>query len=59
MEPSVQIVLSPAVKTDVGQFIDAMKHEPIDLERLGVEGIALEEILTVMERMFAVLSKRG
>ena len=55
VEPSAQITVSKAVGADVGQFIDAMRSEPIDLEKLGVEGMPLEEILRALERMFAVL----
>lgn len=52
--PSAQIMVSKAIGADVGQFIDAMRSEPIDLKKLGVEGMPLEEILRALERMFAV-----
>ena len=52
--PSAQIMVSKAIGADVGQFIDAMRSEPINLEKLGVEGMPLEEILRALERMFAV-----
>ena len=54
VEPSAQVTVSSAVGADVNQFIDAMKREPVDLEKLGVEGMPLEEILRALERMFAV-----
>ena len=55
VEPAVQIAVTSAVKADVEQFIHAMKRDPVDLERLGVEGMPLDEILRTLERMFAVL----
>ena len=58
VEPNAQIAVTPAVTEDVRRFIDAIKAEPIDLEKLGVEGITLEEILKEQERMFAVSLKR-
>lgn len=54
VEPSAQVTVSSAVGADVNQFIDAMKREPVDLEKLGVEGMPLEEILRALERMFAI-----
>lgn len=54
-EPTVQIAVTPAVKVDVEQFINAMKIDSIDLERLGIEGMPLEEILRTLKRMFVVL----
>lgn len=57
MEPSAQITVSPAVGADVGQFINAMRSESINLEKLGVEGMPLEEILRALERMLAVSSE--
>lgn len=54
VEPSAQITVSKTVGADVGQFIDAMRSEPIDLEKLGVEGMTLEEILRTMSNMFVV-----
>lgn len=56
-EPSAQITVSKTVGADVGQFIDAMRSEPIDLEKLGVKGMPLEEILSALERMFTVPSQ--
>lgn len=54
VEPSAQITVSPAVGADVGRFIDAMRSKPVDLGKLGVEGMPLEEILSALERMFVV-----
>lgn len=51
--PSIQIAVSPAVEADVEQFITEMRIEPVDLEKLGVEGMPLEEILRALERMFS------
>ena len=51
-EPTVQIAITSAVKADVEQFINAMKRDPVDLERLGVEELTLEEVLGTLERMF-------
>ena len=53
-EPTVQIAITSAVKVDVEQFINAMKIDSIDLERLGIEGMPLEEILRTLKRMFVV-----
>ena len=53
--PTVQIVVTSAVKADVEQFINAIKIDPVDLERLGAEEMPLDEILRTLERMFAVL----
>lgn len=55
VEPTAQIPLSSAVEVDVGHFIDAMRNEPIDLKKLGIEGMPLEEILSALKRTFAVL----
>lgn len=55
MEPSVQITISPAVETDVRQFIQVIRDEPVDLAHLNLEGISLEEILSTLEKMFVVL----
>lgn len=55
--PSAQITVSKAVGADVGQFINAMRSESINLEKLGVEGMPLEEILRALERMLAVSSE--
>lgn len=57
-EPNAQIAVTPVVAADVEQFIDAMKAEPVDLERLGVEGMAVEEILRALERMFNIPLQR-
>lgn len=54
VDPNAQVVVASAVGADVRQFIDAMKSEPIELEKLGVEGIPLEEVLRELERMFVV-----
>lgn len=54
VEPTAQIAVTPAVKVDVEQFINAMKLDSIDLERLGIGGMPLEEILRTLERMFVV-----
>lgn len=51
-EPSAQITISPVVEADVEQFIRAMGDETVDLERLGLEGVSLEEILHMLKRMF-------
>lgn len=58
VEPNAQIAVTPAVAEDARQFIDAMKNEPVDLERLGVEGMAVEEILRALERMFNISLQR-
>lgn len=55
VEPTVQVAISLPVESDVKQFIDAMKNEPVDLKKLGVEGMPLEEILSALKRMFAVI----
>lgn len=55
VDPSSQIAISSAVEADVKQFIDAMRGEPIDVEKLGVEGMPLEEILNTLEKVFVVL----
>lgn len=54
VEPSVQIAVSPTVEADMKQFVQAMQDEPIDLQHLGIEGVALDEILRTLEKMFAV-----
>lgn len=54
VNPSARIAISSAVEADVRQFIDAMKRETVDLEKLDVEGMPLEEILAALERMFGV-----
>lgn len=51
-EPATQIIISSTVGEDVGQFIDAMRREPVDREKLGVEGMTLEEILDALTRLF-------
>ena len=51
-EPAIQIAVSPTVKADVGLFVNAMNSEPVDLVKLGVEGISLAEILSTFKRMF-------
>lgn len=51
-EPSARIALSPVVEEDVRQFVQAMGDETVDLERLGLEGAALEEILHTLKRIF-------
>lgn len=51
-EPSAQITISPIVEADVEQFIRAMGDETVDLGRLGLEGVSLEEILHTLKRMF-------
>lgn len=55
VEPTAQIAVTPAVRADVGQFINAMERDSVDLERLGVEGMPLKEILEALGRMFVVL----
>lgn len=40
-EPAVQIAATSEVKTDVGQFINAMKSDSIDLRQLGMEEMPL------------------
>ena len=55
VEPTAQIAVTPAVGADVGQFINAMERDSVDLERLGVEGMPLKKILETLERMFVVL----
>ena len=54
VEPTTQITVSPMVKGDVEQFIQAMRDEPIDLRQLGIEGVPLDEILSALGRMVAV-----
>lgn len=54
VEPSAQIAISSTVGKDVGQFINAMRSEPINLEKLDVEGMPLDEVLRELERMFVV-----
>lgn len=55
VEPAVQLAVTSAVKADVEQFIYVIKRDSVDLERLGVEGMPLDEILRTLERIFAVL----
>ncbi len=57
VEPTTQVLISLPVKADVAQFIAAMKDEPIDLARLGVGELPLDEILNVMERWFVETTK--
>ncbi|MBD5084807.1 MAG: hypothetical protein HDT33_07040 [Clostridiales bacterium] len=52
VEPSAQVTISPVVETDVEQFIRAMRDETIDLGRLGLGGVSLEEILHTVKRIF-------
>ena len=49
--PTARIVVSPAVATDVRQFIVAMEQEPVDLPHLGLGDVPLKEILDALERM--------
>lgn len=58
VEPTAQIAISSAVVADMGQFIEAMRDETVDLVHLGLEGIPLEGILTAMEKMYALPPKR-
>lgn len=51
VEPSAQITVSPTVKEDVEQFIQAVQDEPVDLLQLGIEGVPLDEILRTLEGM--------
>ena len=58
VEPNTQIVVAPVVGADVEQFIDAMKNESVDLKKLGIEGMALDEILRNMNEMFVVHTEK-
>lgn len=53
VEPTIQIAVTSAVRDDVAQFIKAVKTAPVDLKRLGIEGVSLEEILRTIESLFA------
>lgn len=52
VEPTARIGISPAVEADVGQFIDTMKSESVDLVRLGLGEVRLDEVLNTLERIF-------
>lgn len=58
VDPSAQIEISPAVETDLRQFIQMMTDEPVDLERLGLQEISLDEILNTFEKIFVVSPER-
>lgn len=59
VKPTARIAISPAVGTDVKQFINAMRSEPVALERLGIAEMTLEEILEALGRMFAASPEMG
>lgn len=58
VEPSSQIEISPAVETDLKQFVQMMTYEQVDLEHLGLDGVSLEEILNTLRKIFVVSSER-
>ncbi len=53
-EPSAQIMISPAVGVDLKLFMQAIADEPVDLPRLGIEGVPLEEVLNTLEHIFVI-----
>lgn len=57
VEPSARITISLSVETDMRKFVQAMPQETVDLARLGLRGMTLEEILSMLEGMFVVLSR--
>ena len=59
VEPSSQIEISPAVEADLKQFIQMMTNEQVDLERLGLGEVSLDESLNILKKMFVVSPERG
>lgn len=55
VNPTTRIAVSTAVGTDVRRFINATRGETVELDKLGVEGIAQEEILNTLAEMFLVV----
>lgn len=51
-EPYAHIPVPSAVKADVERFLEAVRKEPADLNRLGLAGVPLEEVLRSLESLF-------
>lgn len=58
VDPQARIVVSDAVGKDLREFIAAMAHEPVDLRSLGIEGVALPDILSSLETVFLLKTAR-
>lgn len=58
VDPSAQIETFPAVEADLKQFVQMMTNEQVELERLGLQEVSLEEILNTLEKIFVVSPKR-
>ena len=58
VDPQARIVVSDAVGKDLRDFIGAMEREPVDLRSLGIEGVALSDILSSLETIFSLEATR-
>ena len=58
VDPSAQIETFPAVEADLKQFVQMMTNEQVELERLGLQEVSLEEILNTLEKIFVVSPRR-
>lgn len=58
VDPQARIVVSDAVGKDLREFIAAMERESVDLKALGIEGVALPDILSSLETVFSLETAR-
>ena len=54
VNPQARIKVSDSVRKDLKEFIAAMDHEPVDLRALGIEDVALPDILSSLGTVFSL-----
>lgn len=54
VDPTIRIKLNVTVTADMKAFVAAMQTETIDLHKLGIEGVSLEDILTALQIMYGL-----
>lgn len=53
--PNTQVAISSSVRSDVKRFMNAMQDETVDLAKLGLEGTSMEEVMSILERVFMIV----
>lgn len=55
--PDTQVAITSSVESDVTRFMEAIRGEPVELEKLGVRDTSVEEILSTLGRVFVIQPK--
>ncbi len=54
VDPAALHGLSPTIQADMRRFLEAVRHEPVDLKRLGISRASLADVLEQLARIYRV-----